>query len=57
MPRSSIKLLLDSRAGLDVKAVLADSLTFIVLMVALFASVMANGRGWSKGAPRGVVYQ
>ncbi len=37
MPKSYIKLLVDSLTGLDVNAPLVDILTLVLFMVALFA--------------------
>jgi hypothetical protein len=48
MPKSYIKFLVDSLTGLNVNATLVDVLTLILFMVALFASVMTNARGWRK---------
>ena len=48
MPKSYTKFLIDSLTGLDVNATLVDVLTLILFMVALFASVMTNARGWRK---------
>ena len=49
MPRSYTKFLVDSLTGLDVNAVLMDTLTLVLFLLALFASVMANTRGWKRG--------
>lgn len=48
MPKSYTKFLIDSLTGLDVNGTLVDILTLILFMVALFASVMTNARGWRK---------
>ncbi len=50
MPKSYIKLLVDSLTGLDVNAPLVDILTLVLFMVALFASVVRNARRWRKSA-------
>ena len=48
MPSSYIKFLIDSLTGLAVNATLVDILTLVTFMVALFASVVMNARGWRK---------
>jgi hypothetical protein len=48
MPRSYTKFLVDSLTGLDVNAVLMDTMTLVLFLLALFASVMANTREWKR---------
>ena len=49
MPRSYTKFLVDSITGLDVNAAVMDILTLVLFALALFASVMANVKGWKGG--------
>ena len=49
MPRSYTKFLVDSLTGLDTNAVLMDALTLVLFLLALFASLMANVKGWKGG--------
>jgi hypothetical protein len=47
-PSSYTKFLIDSLTGLDVKKVLADTLSVSLLALALVASVYTNARDWKK---------
>ena len=48
MPKSYVKFLIDSLTGCDYNATVVDTLTLIIFLAALFASVMTNARRWRK---------